>query len=189
MTVTAPFLFVGGAPALDFVNTELVLHGEHTDLLCDSSALFRWLSESGLAGGAQRRARDACLPEVKALRAHLRRTFLHLSVRGRLRPSDLAPIHDVLAGTRGSVALQLRDGAPRLDFVPEGGGSPAFIIARAAAEFLTSADLSLVKTCEGSGCILVFHDTTKSHTRRWCSMAACGNRRKVAAHYQRLLGE
>ena len=47
------------------------------------------------------------------------------------------------------------------------------------------SDLSLVRTCEGTGCILFFYDTTKSHTRRWCSMAGCGNRMKATLFYQR----
>ena len=48
-----------------------------------------------------------------------------------------------------------------------------------------TADLSLVKACQNPQCVLFFYDTTKNHARRWCSMAACGNRAKVAAHYQR----
>ncbi|NEJ40784.1 CGNR zinc finger domain-containing protein, partial [Rhizobium ruizarguesonis] len=34
-------------------------------------------------------------------------------------------------------------------------------------------------------CTLFFLDTTKSHRRRWCSMALCGNRMKVAAFRSR----
>jgi predicted RNA-binding Zn ribbon-like protein len=37
--------------------------------------------------------------------------------------------------------------------------------------------------------VLFFYDTTKNHARRWCSMAFCGNRHKVAAHYRRLRGK
>jgi predicted RNA-binding Zn ribbon-like protein len=29
--------------------------------------------------------------------------------------------------------------------------------------------------------VLLFLDTSRSHTRRWCSMEQCGNRSKVAA--------
>jgi predicted RNA-binding Zn ribbon-like protein len=32
---------------------------------------------------------------------------------------------------------------------------------------------------------LYFYDTTKNHTRRWCSMTGCGNRAKAAAFYER----
>ena len=51
---------------------------------------------------------------------------------------------------------------------------------------LCYADLALVKKCENPVCVLFFYDTSKNHSRRWCSMSVCGNRMKVAAHYQRL---
>jgi predicted RNA-binding Zn ribbon-like protein len=37
-------------------------------------------------------------------------------------------------------------------------------------------------------CVLMFLDTSRSHTRRWCSMELCGNRSKVAAHDARSRG-
>ena len=60
-----------------------------------------------------------------------------------------------------------------------------FLLARAAANFLASADPARIRRCGGTNCILFFYDTTKSATRRWCSMAGCGNRMKAAAHYHR----
>lgn len=62
---------------------------------------------------------------------------------------------------------------------------PLFLLGAAAADFLSRHDLSLVKSCGGTGCILLFYDETKSHSRRWCSMAGCGNRMKAALHYRR----
>src|SRR6266851_5443894 len=35
-------------------------------------------------------------------------------------------------------------------------------------------------------CVLWFFDTTRNGTRRWCSMAACGNRAKARRHYDRI---
>lgn len=34
-------------------------------------------------------------------------------------------------------------------------------------------------------CRRVFYDNTRSHTRRWCSYATCGNRANVASYRQR----
>jgi predicted RNA-binding Zn ribbon-like protein len=59
-------------------------------------------------------------------------------------------------------------------------------VAEAAAELLATADFKLVKRCEDETCVLWFCDHTKSHHRRWCSMALCGNRHKVAAYRRRL---
>jgi predicted RNA-binding Zn ribbon-like protein len=59
------------------------------------------------------------------------------------------------------------------------------LLAEAASDLLVRCDLSLVKKCQNPACVLFFYDTTKNHARHWCSMNLCGNRSKVAAHYQR----
>ena len=58
-------------------------------------------------------------------------------------------------------------------------------IAEAAADLICTVDFRLIGACEGSACTLLFLDRTKAHGRRWCSMAVCGNRAKVAAHRAR----
>jgi predicted RNA-binding Zn ribbon-like protein len=54
-------------------------------------------------------------------------------------------------------------------------------VAEEMARLLIEEDLSLVRQCGGDDCTIVFLDRTKAHKRRSCSMAACGNRAKVAA--------
>jgi predicted RNA-binding Zn ribbon-like protein len=58
-------------------------------------------------------------------------------------------------------------------------------IAEALAHLVCSSDFSLVRACEGKICTLLFLDTTHGRARRWCSMTACGNRAKQAAHRER----
>lgn len=169
------FLFLGEALPIDFVNTEIVFRRKTLDLLGDEADLRRWLSAAGLPSAASKKD----LAQAKALRAALRRMFLR-------RKIDVRPINAVLAGARGRLRLQRRAGQPVLITDFRGQMSPAFLIARAAAEFLATADLSRIRQCEGKDCVLLFYDTTKSHTRRWCSMAGCGNRAKAAAHYRRV---
>lgn len=60
-------------------------------------------------------------------------------------------------------------------------------IAEAAATLLVEGDFGLVRTCEHPECVLWFYDRTKGHRRRWCSMALCGNRHKVAEFRKRKL--
>jgi predicted RNA-binding Zn ribbon-like protein len=62
-------------------------------------------------------------------------------------------------------------------------------VAEAVARLLAEGDFSLVRKCESSDCTLWFYDRTKSHHRRWCSMAQCGNRMKVAAFRARRKAE
>jgi predicted RNA-binding Zn ribbon-like protein len=177
---TDPFLFLGGSPAIDFVNTEIVSRGEPVDLLEDEADLRRWLAAGGLG------AVNGRLAEAKALRADLRRLFLRLAAGDPVRQSDLEGINTALARGSSRSELRVRDGRPHLEMKLRGAASAAFRIAQSAAEFLAHADLSLVRQCQGAGCILLFYDTTKSHTRRWCSMAGCGNRAKAAEHYRRV---
>lgn len=54
-----------------------------------------------------------------------------------------------------------------------------------AAELMTSHDLRQLRECASDDCDWLFLDTSRNHSRRWCSMASCGNRAKARAHYQR----
>src|SRR5262249_31526717 len=58
-------------------------------------------------------------------------------------------------------------------------------LAESAADLICSVDFRLIRACRGSVCTLLFLDQTKAHSRRWCSMAVCGNRAKAAAHRAR----
>ena len=59
-------------------------------------------------------------------------------------------------------------------------------ILRATAELLTSQDIRRVGQCaDDRGCGYLFFDTSRNHSRRWCSMESCGNRAKAKRHYQR----
>jgi hypothetical protein len=53
------------------------------------------------------------------------------------------------------------------------------------ADLICREDFRLIRACDGPACTLLFLDRTKSHARRWCSMAVCGNRAKAAAHRAR----
>jgi predicted RNA-binding Zn ribbon-like protein len=38
-----------------------------------------------------------------------------------------------------------------------------------------------IRRCDAEDCRMVFHDESRTGSRRWCSMARCGNRAKVRA--------
>ncbi|HEX7150353.1 MAG TPA: ABATE domain-containing protein [Thermoanaerobaculia bacterium] len=180
MTVSDKFFFIAGTPALDFVNTEKVSEGERVDLLTSADDVLEWLVAAGLASTKKLPYRESLLREARALRAELRA----LAEKTTVRAADLAKLDVALARGRGRLSVRPEQGRVHLEFTTE-ADDPLFLIARAAAEFFSSAEPSYIRQCEGSGCILFFYDTTKSHSRRWCSMAGCGNRMKAAAHYQR----
>ena len=62
---------------------------------------------------------------------------------------------------------------------------PVWLLARSAAELLTSAQLNRVRECGGVNCGWLFLDTSRNGSRRWCDMKSCGNRAKTQRHYKR----
>lgn len=58
-------------------------------------------------------------------------------------------------------------------------------LARSAAELIAEGPAAPVRRCANPKCVLFFYDDSRSRRRRWCSMAVCGNRMKVAAHARR----
>lgn len=56
------------------------------------------------------------------------------------------------------------------------------LLTKIAIEFiklLSSSSFKYLKKCNNHKCSLYFIDTSKNHSRRWCSMEICGNRSKV----------
>ena len=75
-------------------------------------------------------------------------------------------------------------GAPARTLRSAGTGPEAALswIAEEAVLLFTSPDAGRLRACAGPGCVLYF---VRAHPRReWCS-AVCGNRARVARHYQR----
>jgi predicted RNA-binding Zn ribbon-like protein len=56
-------------------------------------------------------------------------------------------------------------------------------VALAAEGLLTSELSAFVSACPGAGCGWLFAD--RRGRRRWCSMAACGNRAKARRYAER----
>jgi predicted RNA-binding Zn ribbon-like protein len=194
--VTYPFL--AERLGLDFVNTELVSGGERVELLAGFADLLEWCAEAGVISAAQAatlRHRWDGRPEAR--RAHRRALELRAALRamaarlaaGRddVPAASLEAINAALAGAdTARRVVRTRDGyAMRTEPVFETPDQLLAPIAESAAALLTAGDRTRVRACQNPGCVLVFYDTTKNRGRRWCSMAACGNRAKVAAHYRR----
>ncbi len=180
------FLFIAGEPALDFLNTEIVRDGEPLDLLDAPESVAAWLAEGGLVSSARAVAVTAAgLAAVKRLRAAVREVADALAEGRAVRQAAIAAIDEELRRGRGALAFRGKDGRFAVEFEPGGPPDARFLLARAAAEFFARADPARIHRCEGTNCILFFYDVTRSGTRRWCSMAGCGNRMKATLHYQR----
>ena len=184
-------LFLAGHPALDFLNTRRRVDGELVDLLGRDEDVLRWLGQAGLPVlEIDRETAPSSL--VDAART-LRETIRSLVERRKAgQRGDPSVLNAFLAEAQSHPRLVWnKQRSPTIDRVrrsetPVGILAP---VAEAAADLLVTGDFKLVKRCEDEICELWFFDQTKSHHRRWCSTALCGNRHKVAAYRKRRRAE
>lgn len=197
-----PAILVADAPGLDFLNSIATPSNEPVDWIADGEGFLSWLEQAGFVSRntidtLRAQATPGELDNVASQARDLRewfRVFVQKTKGRRLAAKDLRELEplnrllerdegygEIVAGERGSATpLELR--AARRWRSPE---SLLLPIAEALAKLVCEEDFSLVKACEGPTCTLLFADHTRGHGRRWCSMAMCGNRAKVAAHRKR----
>lgn len=184
---------VGGDPALDFVNTASAwASGDPVDRLGGAGGLADWAVVAGLAPPADAGrikadiAKDpqsgaAAFAEATALRALLWR-ILSAAVHGRRVPAqDLQDLRDWTCRARAAQRIEQTQTGFRECF-PQGAPSPEtilFAIALSAERLLTQGRIDRLHACGGADCEWMFLDLSKNASRRWCSMATCGNSAKV----------
>lgn len=182
-------MFVAHDLALDFINSAYGPENAPVEVLVDDRAVIDWLATAGVLEAGSVQAPTG----VRALAIALRdeaRDLLQAAQAGR--PGRAVVVNRVLEKGRPIVQLATAPGSAvpmlverRRDDSAESLLEP---IATALGQLLSGGDLAHVRACEAHDCTLLFHDTTKSRKRRWCSMAQCGNRMKVAAYRSRRQG-
>lgn len=176
-------------PALDLLNTIAHIDGNPVDSWTSDEDVVRWLVRAGWYDEDALSAVPArgLLKCARALRDIVRSAVGACKENGKFDPG---PLNDFLAKAPSHPALICEDAGWRLERrrvvkAPEHLLAP---VAESAAELLATGDFALIRKCEDDACTMWFYDRTKSHRRRWCSMALCGNRHKVAAFRQRKQG-
>jgi predicted RNA-binding Zn ribbon-like protein len=186
---------LGGRLCLDFCNTAEFRDSErHIEFLTSYPALVAWGKHAGTISTAEA---DHLLKTLHADRAEaaldaalrLRAALYHL-FRGYAYgdSSDLGAL-EMLNGQLSAVMAQRRLQPLDSGFYWEWGGSPddperpLWPVLLSASELLTSDDLRRVRQCPNCGWLFV--DTSRNHTRRWCSMDFCGSEVKSRRQYQR----
>jgi predicted RNA-binding Zn ribbon-like protein len=190
-----PPLFLGDHLAMDLLNTRAVPGGVDVEWLADGRDLAGWLSAAGLAvPDATARQMDAIAGQVRDLREafrrfvdrHAGRPLTPAAARGLVEVNGLLVTDDAYRQVEPGVP---GDGPPLVWRLHRRSSRPSDVVllplADAIGDLVTTADFTLVRRCQGQACTLQFLDRTKSHARRWCSMAGCGNRAKAAAHRAR----
>lgn len=185
------FLFVGGDVSIDFVNTEMIESGREVDRISNPQELAAWVRASSLGSefGVPTAIASTIHTRAIDLRGALRACYNALIDEQPVPEPALKSLNAVLAAAPGSelrrLPTQTLHHAPRVDLTKDASDLP-WLLANAGAQLLCSDRTTLLRRCANrEHCMLIFLDTSRSHTRRWCSMDLCGNRRKVAAHNAR----
>ena len=200
--------FSGGWLCLDFNNTlDQDKDGSDSEHLNTYADLVDWAAQSGLISSVKARmlAREAethpsqaatTLADAIALRRLIYRIFSALAAGHEPETADSsalnaalgasvvwlrivrAPSAEVDADDNPAYEWGWADGSTRLDQI-------LWPIVWSAAQLLVSERLHQVRECGSDTCRWIFMDTSRNHSRRWCSMESCGNRAKQRRHYHR----
>ena len=188
--------FCGGALALDLVNTERIRRGETRDLLSTPDDLVGWWHEAlahhpqhrGIGGSdalpEDRGDLPAALVALKAMRKALREIFSALAEGRRVEEADLEVLNGVLStGYRSLCHGPRGELAPRHLTRDEERGWLLLPVAVSAFDLITQGDTERLRECRNPRCRALFHDTSKSATRVWCT-TACMSRARSARRYR-----
>ncbi len=158
--------------------------------LRDAAALLDWLAAARPIGPAARRwvqaqpaDAAALLAGAIALREALYRIFSNLASGAHVPARDLAALNRALA--QAPSRNRLADAGDGWTVAAGGHAAPALLapVLWSAGDVLAGAARSRVRRCANDQCLWLFLDQSKGGTRRWCDMAACGNRAKARRHY------
>lgn len=171
---TTEFAF-GGRLALDLTWTLRYRAIAPTELLTDGDALVRWLCAARFAASITTATTEAPDDAIQLREAIYRTAAAHIDGRPDLL-DDVTTINRYAA--HHPTAPQLRHDGSIERRVADGSAVEAALsdIARDAIQLFGNDDTTRLRRCEGTHCSLLFYDTSRPGTRRWCSTARCGNR-------------
>ncbi len=179
--------FVGGHPALDFLNTVGDTDKSRSDnLITSPDALLDWLTASGTED-QDAKGSTPSQDDVDALVRfrELGHRVLSSSVGNpTVEPDDIQTFEAQIKSSLGRAHLDLSTAPTR--WIATSGNSHYWLdrFALLVEGFLRSPEAAKLRQCEG--CSWFFMNSGRGRGRRWCNMSTCGNRHKVAAHRKRV---
>ncbi|MCC6805653.1 MAG: ABATE domain-containing protein [Anaerolineae bacterium] len=185
---------LGGTVFFDFTNTIEFRDSERcVEALHSYQHLLAWCRQTGLVSDwdgarcetlatAHPAQADAAFRAALDLRDALYRIFTTI-IDGEPPPADdLARLNGAFA----RVTRRVEANGEEFRWVWAFGDDLRDILAPVAweaADFLTSDQLQWVRQCPNCGWLFV--DTSRNHSRRWCSMDVCGSQVKSRRQYER----
>ncbi len=184
---TSSLPLLGGRLSVDFVN------GTSPNAELSWDRLIHFLNSTDIISperGAQLlslpqsdpQATEALLLKARRLSSALRKVFTAMLRKQRMAGEWIEPINEILRITEGHDELVGQDGLWKIEFVAREGGLDWLLaaVARSGAEIIAEGVRARLRLCANMHCGLFFYDNSRTRRRRWCSMAVCGNRSKVA---------
>lgn len=162
-----------------FVNTRDLEEG--TDAIADPAHFAAWIADSDWGEAP---ALDAeSLQQVHALRESLR-ALLRANNGIEVDEEELAGLRDAVQRSRYQPTLSA-DGHVILE--PAANDLAAFEarLLLAVERIQSLGAWPRLKACGDDGCQWAFFDTTRNHSKTWCSMEDCGNREKTRRYRER----
>jgi predicted RNA-binding Zn ribbon-like protein len=180
---------VGGDLALDFANTvDDPLGPAHHDHLATYDGLLVWSVRTGVlpagdldgrrrSAEQQSRAASAALRRAHVLRDALNGVFGAVAAGATVASEDWVTLRRAAADGLARAVARPSGTGYRLEWPEDELLGPIWLVADAGVTLLRSGDRRRVKQC--AGCPWLFLDSSRSGTRRWCSMEDCGTHEKV----------
>jgi predicted RNA-binding Zn ribbon-like protein len=179
---------LGGRLSVDFVNsnaTNSELSWEHLIDFLESTSIVSAERGTQLLSLPQSdpQAAEALLLKARRLGSALRKVFAAMLRKQRMAREWIDPVNEILRVTEGHDELVGQDSIWKIEFVAREGGLDWLLaaVARSGAEIIAEGARARLRLCANPHCGLFFYDDSRTRRRRWCSMAVCGNRSKVAA--------
>jgi predicted RNA-binding Zn ribbon-like protein len=183
---------------LDFANSRYWRGtGGPTETLAGLDDVFEWMKQAkGLDAATvdDLKARwprgegdAATFATIIALREALYHTFTAIARHEVPNADDLALLNRVLGDAPKRAELVNKDGAYlwRVDRLEPKVADLLAPVLWTAGDMIAEPRRDRVRLCANDKCVWLFLDDSKSGTRRWCDMKACGNRAKAHRHYEK----
>jgi predicted RNA-binding Zn ribbon-like protein len=167
-----PFVLLGDALWLDFLNTTRGREKDPPDRLQDARAWSQWCEAVRLADPADD------FPAVLGFRTRLLDLATALASSTPPPSASIRALNQRLGDIVGRQQLVRIAGQWQLPFMPSGAPGTLESIARSAADTL-ALPLAAVRICAGPTCSLFLLDHSPQLTRRWCSPTHCGRGMRV----------
>jgi predicted RNA-binding Zn ribbon-like protein len=171
---------VGGDIALDLANT---VNGPRDgvlvqDFLATPEDLAGWAVHAGVVAAAPA-VDEQVLAATRELRDTVYSVFRALAEGRDPDPVALGGLARLHAAAMARARLVPAGGR----FAPAWDGEVVGPLADAAVDLLRHGPLDRLKLCDA--CPWLFLDTSRNHSRRWCSMGECGSRLKMRRYRAR----